>query len=259
MLTKISTRPRDVALLYLGLIPAFGLIYYLNPGFWEEPLTAVQSGYFSVVTITTLGYGEITPQTEVARALTALEAILGIVIIGIFLNAVAQSASHQREERHKSTAKEHLRAQYQEWREDLVKSCLRAMEGSYATDYELEKKLVSFREFRRYFLEEDRDRWYAVLNGMQDDEKVIEDIFILGDLFSQQINVALGKIYTTNNDGLAVLTRVAQRPRLLQSLDIYSADLAKYVGNYLLAVLAMWSTVSGKMESDFIDDAIRSL
>jgi len=259
MLTKFSSRPRDVALLYLCLIPAFGIVYYCNLEFWERPLTVVQSGYFSVVTITTLGYGEITPQTEVARALTALEAILGIVVIGIFLNAVAQNAAHKREERHKSTAKEHLRAQYQELREDLVEACLRAMEGSYATDFELEKQLVRFDEFRRYFLEEDRDRWYAVLNGMQNDEKLIEDIFILGELFSQQINVALGKIYTNNKDGLAVLTRVAQHPRLLQRLDIYSADPPKYVGNYLLEVMAMWSTVNGKMASDFIDDAIRHL
>jgi hypothetical protein len=33
--------------------------------------------YFSFVTITTLGYGDITPVTEVAKAITALEAVVG--------------------------------------------------------------------------------------------------------------------------------------------------------------------------------------
>jgi hypothetical protein len=33
--------------------------------------------YFSFVTITTLGYGDITPVTEVVKAITALEAVVG--------------------------------------------------------------------------------------------------------------------------------------------------------------------------------------
>jgi hypothetical protein len=33
--------------------------------------------YFSFVTITTLGYGDITPVTEVAKAITVLEAVVG--------------------------------------------------------------------------------------------------------------------------------------------------------------------------------------
>jgi len=40
--------------------------------------------YLSAVTITTLGYGDILPITSRARLLVALEAIAGIVIIGLF-------------------------------------------------------------------------------------------------------------------------------------------------------------------------------
>ena len=45
--------------------------------------------YLSAMTITTVGYGDIVPITRQARMLLALEAILGIVLIGLFLNAVA--------------------------------------------------------------------------------------------------------------------------------------------------------------------------
>jgi len=45
--------------------------------------------YFSAVTITTLGYGDIVPMTDRARLLVAIEAILGIVLAGLFLNSVA--------------------------------------------------------------------------------------------------------------------------------------------------------------------------
>ena len=89
MLREIINRPLYVGGLYFLLIPTFAAIYYFSPDFWECPLTIVESVYFSTVTITTLGYGDITPQTEMARILTATESIIGIVTIGFFLNAVA--------------------------------------------------------------------------------------------------------------------------------------------------------------------------
>ncbi|ALU41930.1 potassium channel family protein [Pseudoalteromonas rubra] len=46
--------------------------------------------YLSVVTITTLGYGDIVPTTELNRFLVGLEALLGIVLAGLFLNSLAR-------------------------------------------------------------------------------------------------------------------------------------------------------------------------
>ena len=46
--------------------------------------------YFSVVTITTLGYGDIVPITNMARIIVATESILGIVLIGLFLNSLSK-------------------------------------------------------------------------------------------------------------------------------------------------------------------------
>jgi hypothetical protein len=45
--------------------------------------------YLSAVTITTLGFGDITPVSESARLCVALEAVLGVVLAGLFLNALA--------------------------------------------------------------------------------------------------------------------------------------------------------------------------
>lgn len=49
--------------------------------------------YFSVVTITTLGYGDIVPLTDRARLTVGVEALYGVVMAGLFLNAVARRAS----------------------------------------------------------------------------------------------------------------------------------------------------------------------
>lgn len=215
--------------------------------------------YFSVVTITTLGYGDITPQTEMARSLAALESIFGIVLIGLFLNSVARASDIRREQKHNQAAKRHLLTQYQEWREDLLSACLRAAVNSYSVDYELEKQLVSFKNFREYFSGDNRDRWYKVLGGMQDDEAILDDITHISELFSQQINSALGKINTDNTKSLRILTSVSQESFRRKNLDIYSVDPVKYIGQYVFEILSMWDTVNGAMEDDFIENAINDL
>ena len=47
--------------------------------------------YLSVVTITTLGYGDIVPITDYSRFLIALESIMGVILIGLFLNSLSYS------------------------------------------------------------------------------------------------------------------------------------------------------------------------
>jgi len=44
--------------------------------------------YLSMVTITTLGYGDIVPLTNIARFLIGIEATVGIVIMGWFVNSL---------------------------------------------------------------------------------------------------------------------------------------------------------------------------
>ncbi|WP_366941208.1 potassium channel family protein [uncultured Kiloniella sp.] len=38
--------------------------------------------------MTTLGYGDIVPVTDTSRLLISLESILGIILIGLFLNSI---------------------------------------------------------------------------------------------------------------------------------------------------------------------------
>jgi len=52
--------------------------------------------YFSVTVITTVGFGDVVPMSPLARSVVGIEAVLGIVIAGLFLNAVAYRASTRR-------------------------------------------------------------------------------------------------------------------------------------------------------------------
>jgi hypothetical protein len=73
--------------LLLGLSGAFAyaLIEHLVPGSFQIPAADLRSGqaqsdaflYFSIVTLTTLGYGDITAVHPVARSVVMIEALLG--------------------------------------------------------------------------------------------------------------------------------------------------------------------------------------
>lgn len=72
--------------------------------------------YLSAVTITTVGYGDIVPVTTATRLLVSLEAILGIVLIGLFLNSLAYERAeadeiYKREKEREAADKAHKRLQ----------------------------------------------------------------------------------------------------------------------------------------------------
>lgn len=93
-----NVRPIIWMLLYLCLIPVFALIYHWLPdGQFRVPDGGgVDYGswlYYSIVTITTLGFGDYTPMGAGAQAVTAIEVGCGLAIMGFFLNAVGAMKS----------------------------------------------------------------------------------------------------------------------------------------------------------------------
>lgn len=60
------------------------------------PQQLIRMIYLSAVTVTTLGYGDITPVTSAARLLVVVEAIAGVILIGLFLNALSRRQGRRR-------------------------------------------------------------------------------------------------------------------------------------------------------------------
>jgi hypothetical protein len=94
---RVITRDQIYAgiCMYLMLGFAFGALFYLvnilDPNSFA---TNIEPGpvrdtpdlmYFSFVTLATLGYGDITPRTNIARSLAVLEALAGMLYIAIFM------------------------------------------------------------------------------------------------------------------------------------------------------------------------------
>ncbi len=83
---------------YVALMPVFALIYWALPDsqFRIPDGAGVDFGswlYYSIVTITTLGFGDYTPAHGWAQAVTAIEVMCGLTILGFFLNAVGSMKS----------------------------------------------------------------------------------------------------------------------------------------------------------------------
>lgn len=83
---------------YVAITPIFALIYMALPdGQFRIPDGAgTDYGswlYYSIVTITTLGFGDYTPAHGWAQAVTAVEVMCGLIFLGLFLNAVGAMKS----------------------------------------------------------------------------------------------------------------------------------------------------------------------
>lgn len=85
---------------YVAITPVFALIYWALPDsqFRIPDGASVDFGswlYYSIVTITTLGFGDYTPAHGWAQAVTAIEVMCGLIFLGFFLNAVGSMKSEK--------------------------------------------------------------------------------------------------------------------------------------------------------------------
>ena len=70
----------------------FASIYYLmgvsDPAQWSEPLTKLDALYFTVTVFVTVGFGDITAVSQTARALTTVQMMAGLTLVGVIARVV---------------------------------------------------------------------------------------------------------------------------------------------------------------------------
>lgn len=92
---KFRLTPKFFGWAYVIQIPVFACYYWYFQGFGVECLTFLDALYFSAVTITTLGYGDIQPIETATKLVSASEAVFGVVTIGFFLTSLSQRRAEE--------------------------------------------------------------------------------------------------------------------------------------------------------------------
>jgi voltage-gated potassium channel len=105
-LLSVWRDPETKALpLVVGVLLVSGTAFYWAAEDWS----LIQSLYFSVVTLTTVGYGDLTPTSDYARIFTIIYIFIGLGVLVAFLSSLAQHyIRHKVEIAHH--AQEHLSA-----------------------------------------------------------------------------------------------------------------------------------------------------
>ncbi|NNE26301.1 MAG: two pore domain potassium channel family protein [Saprospiraceae bacterium] len=77
-----------------SFIIAFGTVVY----HYVEGWTIIDSLYFSVITLTTIGYGDFSPATDAGKIFTIFYIIVGLGMILNFINAVYRHYAYMKDD-----------------------------------------------------------------------------------------------------------------------------------------------------------------
>lgn len=91
---KIRTSYQKLATTSVLVIAAGTIFYNL-----VEKWSLIDSFYFCVVTLATVGYGDFTPKTQLGRLVTSFYIIVGVAILGSFLNTMVKHRAERAEAR----------------------------------------------------------------------------------------------------------------------------------------------------------------
>jgi hypothetical protein len=80
--SKFGTSFLNWIIVSLGISTIFGMIFSIFPSLFNEFNTPFSPFYFSIVTFTTLGFGDIKPITLGGEILVAIEVFIGYIMLG---------------------------------------------------------------------------------------------------------------------------------------------------------------------------------
>ena len=95
-LRAIEAVALSLPLFLLLFAAAYVLLFGTDPGAFTEPLTRTDGLYFAVTVFATVGFGDISPVSEVARVLTTLQMVGDLVLIGLVLRVFLIAVNHGR-------------------------------------------------------------------------------------------------------------------------------------------------------------------
>jgi hypothetical protein len=100
-LKAVQTATVGLPLLLVGFATSYVIIAANVPDSFTEALSRTDALYFTVTVFTTVGFGDIAPRGEVARVVTTIQMLTGLVVVGVIakvLIGAVQVAERRRED-----------------------------------------------------------------------------------------------------------------------------------------------------------------
>jgi voltage-gated potassium channel len=86
----------SIPLFLLLFAASYFVLERFSPGNFSEPLTRSDSLYFTVTVFSTVGFGDITPKTELARLLVTGQMIADVIILGLAIKVIVGAVRSRR-------------------------------------------------------------------------------------------------------------------------------------------------------------------
>jgi len=96
-LRAVRTLAMGVPMLLVVFAATYVTIDGQQSAAFSEPLTRTDGLYFTVTTFATVGYGDITPVTELARVAVTVQMVVGLVAVGLIAKVVVGAVQLARE------------------------------------------------------------------------------------------------------------------------------------------------------------------
>lgn len=90
--TNKKIRRNEFGIRLVGLLALFVVIGGITFYHYVEKLSWLDATYFSVMTITTVGYGDISPSTDIGKLFTMAYVIIGLILVAIIANLLVKGA-----------------------------------------------------------------------------------------------------------------------------------------------------------------------
>jgi voltage-gated potassium channel len=87
----------SITLLVLVSASAYFSIEHSSPGSFSEPLSRVDGAYFSVTVLTTVGFGDIAPTSQLARGLVTAQMLVNLVLVGFIAKVLVGAVRRRRD------------------------------------------------------------------------------------------------------------------------------------------------------------------
>lgn len=86
-----------VALFLLVFAASYFVLGFQDPATFSEPLTRTDALYFTVTVFSTVGFGDITPDSQTVRLVVAVQMLLDLVVLGLGIQVILGAAKKGRD------------------------------------------------------------------------------------------------------------------------------------------------------------------